>query len=427
MRAARAVSLLAIAAGLWAAESDARTIDRGRYLFTHVFTAGEGLGGRPLRDAPPVRRFAACSDCHRPPRDGEDPALHGGTLPPRRTPSLAGIGLVEELADGLRRRLLTLADRDRDGVITAMEAADRRAVLAVDPGRRGSPVVDLGRFDDADGDGRPDLNPAWTVWYLDAAGRRIAGADSLRGPGVVGYAVALSAFGQGEPWPRRAVVGTSLRAVIVGAFAHHAGLQADDPLLAREPLVDGWAETSPWGAPQVYAGPPPDPGVIRDAAGRSRDDPDGDGIAAELSATEIDAVEGFLHALPPPRAGPDALAASGRRIFDAIGCVRCHVADWSLTCHRVIRGIYSDLAYHDLGPGFHERQANGSLITAFRTAPLWNLAATVVYGHDGGSADIDAVIRRHGGEAQAATVAYRALPTAERGELIGFLRRLGGP
>ena len=43
------------------------------------------------------------------------------------------------------------------------------------------------------------------------------------------------------------------------------------------------------------------------------------------------------------------------------------------------------------------------------TEPLWGVGTTAPYGHDGRSITLDAVIRRHGGEAAGATRAYVGL------------------
>src|SRR5262249_25295291 len=54
-----------------------------------------------------------------------------------------------------------------------------------------------------------------------------------------------------------------------------------------------------------------------------------------------------------------------------------------------IRGVYSDFTHHDLGPAFHQMQFDGTIIKAFKTAPLWGVGSTAPYGHDGASLDLD--------------------------------------
>ena len=89
-----------------------------------------------------------------------------------------------------------------------------------------------------------------------------------------------------------------------------------------------------------------------------------------------------------------------------------------------VRDFYSDLKRHDLGPAFHERDFDGSMVTEFVTEPLWGVGSTAPYGHDGRSINLDAVIRRHGGEAEKSSSEYARLPDRERNDLIAFLQSL---
>src|SRR5205807_7935833 len=89
-----------------------------------------------------------------------------------------------------------------------------------------------------------------------------------------------------------------------------------------------------------------------------------------------------------------------------------------------IRGIYSDFKYHDVGQDFYQVQFDGSVIKQWRTTPLWGLGTTAPYGHDGASLDIDAVVRRHGGEALASRNAYVALTEDQRRQVGCFLQNL---
>ena len=81
----------------------------------------------------------------------------------------------------------------------------------------------------------------------------------------------------------------------------------------------------------------------------------------------------------------------------------------------VVENVFTDLKRHDLGPAFHERDFDGTRITSHVTEPLWGVGTTAPYGHDGRSMNLDAVIRRHGGEAEGVTRAYVGLaPTTRR-------------
>lgn len=71
--------------------------------------------------------------------------------------------------------------------------------------------------------------------------------------------------------------------------------------------------------------------------------------------------------------------------------------------------VFSDFKRHDLGPAFYEREYDGTLVTEFVTEPLWGVGSTAPYGHDGRSINLDAVIRRHAGEASASAAMYEDL------------------
>ena len=90
----------------------------------------------------------------------------------------------------------------------------------------------------------------------------------------------------------------------------------------------------------------------------------------------------------------------------------------------VVRNFYSDLKRHDLGPAFHEREFDGTVVTEFVTEPLWGVGSTAPYGHDGRSINLDAVIRRHGGEATESRVAYERLDEEGRQSIQAFLESL---
>jgi CxxC motif-containing protein (DUF1111 family) len=90
----------------------------------------------------------------------------------------------------------------------------------------------------------------------------------------------------------------------------------------------------------------------------------------------------------------------------------------------LVKNIFTDFKRHDLGPGFHERNYDGTIQKQLLTTPLWGVGSTPPYGHDGRSMTLEDVILRHGGEAQAARDAFAAAPARERSDLISFLNSL---
>src|SRR5215471_21108869 len=176
----------------------------------------------------------SCAICHNTPyRDGGA----GATIPKnggegRNTPHMFGAGLVEMIGLQLRLQALALADDNRDGWISLEEAKGKRCVIANVPAGIGGErvTIDCGSFEDKDGDGKPDLNPLFSIIYVDKNGKRLAQARDLRSPGVAGYTFEVQIFGFGHMnLAGRPPVSTTTRSFIATPFDIHSGLQAYDP------------------------------------------------------------------------------------------------------------------------------------------------------------------------------------------------------
>ena len=63
----------------------------------------------------------------------------------------------------------------------------------------------------------------------------------------------------------------------------------------------------------------------------------------------------------------------------------------------------------------------------WRTPPLWGVADSAPYLHDGRAKTLDSAIRWHGGEASRSVELYRSLPKESRRELLDFLDSLKAP
>jgi hypothetical protein len=424
----------------------------------------------------------SCAICHNTPyRDGGAGATiakNGGEG--RNTPHMFGAGLVEMIGQQIRLEALAIADTNRDGWISKAEARGKRCVVSNLPrGVAGDRAeIDFGRFDDLDGDGKPDLNPLFSIIYVDKNGKRLAGARDLRSPGVAGYTFEVQCFGFGHlALPGRPPVSTTLRSFIATPFDIHMGLQAYDPTTLNDPDGDGFAQVSNPGCLQCVTAAGKDLGRSRGPTGISLDDPDGDGYCEEISEGDLDVSEWYLLNHPAPARGPvTGEVRRGERLFKRIGCARCHVPDWHLPAANptardytrrcagdrrffeldvtyneeadrlegklvyladrrgglwlprrrayTVRGIYTDFKYHDLGKAFYQVQFDGSVIRRWRTSPLWGAGTTAPYGHDGASLTLHEVIRRHGGESLASRRAYTALSAVGRRAVVAFLESL---
>ena len=89
--------------------------------------------------------------------------------------------------------------------------------------------------------------------------------------------------------------------------------------------------------------------------------------------------------------------------------------------------LFSDLKRHDMGDRRSRRRAAAgrrSRARVFLTRPLWGLAETAPYLHDGRAPTVHDAIVLHGGEATAARDAYLALDEPGRASVRVFLTSL---
>jgi CxxC motif-containing protein (DUF1111 family) len=157
----------------------------------------------------------------------------------------------------------------------------------------------------------------------------------------------------------------------------------------------------------------------------------------DLTAQQCDQITAFVAALPRPierpwaDAGQRHAAARGRNHFDAIGCADCHVPQVGS-----VAGIYSDLLMHRMGSdlegsGSYNQQPDSpgsdSFPDEWRTPPLWGVADSGPWLHDGRAATLEQAIELHAGQAAGAAGRYRRLGQQEQGQLIAFLQSLRAP
>jgi hypothetical protein len=417
----------------------------------------------------------SCGGCHAMPyRDGgagTNFAKKSGLG--RNATHFFGSGIQEMLAWQIRQKMMQQIDVNRNNFVDLAELSADHVYITPAP-VLAAKAVDFGSPGDADGDGQPDLNNIFRIWFVDAGGQVLPDATSLDDPGVGGYNFILEVFGWGE---QRFNLNTTNRIFAWDPLVAHGGLEAHDPTTAFDPDNDGFSQVSNAGCQQSWVGHvPPDAGVNLNSVGLSLDDPDGDGSIHEISEGDLDMMEWYMVNSPRPGVGRQtADTAKGKRAFNRFGCADCHVSDWLIEAadpdnpdihkryngdlrafdldvryndfadrlegrlttlytvdregrHRpnrssfLVRGIGTDFKHHEMGPRLTDQQYDGGLVTAFRTGLLWGNGATgFPWGHDGKSMTIDDIIRRHGGEAQTATDAYTAASQDERESLIAYL------
>ena len=415
-----------------------RAIARGRQIFQRKFTSRQGLGPR-TGDGEGQIEFDgsigaglsdSCAACHGRPFGSAGSGGNVHTRPESRdAPHLFGLGVIEMLADEITGELRSV-----------------RAQAIALAAQQGSPVslplhakgISYGTIR-ASSDGTVDTS------------------------GVVGVNADLRVrpfFAEGRT--------ISIREFVAGAFNAEMGLEAFDPdLTAAAAHRD---VTTPAGMRLTGS----IDAIDASAATSDIDDPDGDGLRDEVPASLLDATEFYLLNYFRPGVGrATAQSNAGLVVFQGLGCSSCHVRSLvidhdrrvadvdtrydELRANRVfnalfatatplfssiddgsglptlkaprgqpfeVRGIFADFRRHDLGPAFHERNFDGSVTTMFMTEPLWGVASTAPYGHDGRSQTLEDVILRHGGEAASSRDAFVALNENRKAQLLAMLNTL---
>jgi CxxC motif-containing protein (DUF1111 family) len=136
-----------------------------------------------------------------------------------------------------------------------------------------------------------------------------------------------------------------------------------------------------------------------------------------------------------------ARVQKGHELFTKIGCADCHSEQLG-----PIAGIYSDMLLHDMGVELESSTGYyGSIIpqpsvpndkfavseqptpSEWRTAPLWGVADSGPYLHDGRAETLEESVDSHGGEASDVAARFKDLPAADRDALVAFLKTLRAP
>jgi hypothetical protein len=403
-----------------------RAISRGQKLFQRKWSREEGQGpavGDGRGDVNTVLAIGAgladsCAACHGRPRGA---AGFGGdvvTRPDSRdSPHLFGLGLKEMLGDEMTADLRAI----RSGAVAA--ARRQRRAVTVPLETKG---ISFGALT-----ARPD-----------------GSVNTAQVEGVEGDLRVRPFFHHGGEF--------SIRAFVVGALKDEMGLLVFDTDVAG--AAAGQRVVTP-------------SGMVLDGSLDRVPAPTGGG-AGDVPDAAVDFLEFYLLNYFKPGTGePTPFTHLGRRMFEQIGCSRCHVPDLQLARDRrvadvetvfdtirgifnrlfatarplygeihdhaghpsrkppllspvLVRGVFTDLKLHDLGPAFHERNYDGTIRTRFLTTPLWGVGSTPPYGHDGRSINLTEVILRHGGEAQAERDAFAALTPSLQGTILDFLSSL---
>ncbi len=198
-------------------------------------------------------------------------------------------------------------------------------------------------------------------------------------------------------------------------------------------------------------------------------DIDRDGSSVEVEAGMLTTMVAYLSQLEIPVVRPPrdeallSMFSVGEQLFDELGCGQCHrptlllskpvlelipaeaqfadrpairinvatdgehpkidPADGVGSAYKV--HLFSDLRRHDMGEKLTSGYKQGHLgKSIFLTRPLWGLASTAPYLHDGRAPTVHDAILWHGGEGQTARDLYLGLEDEEQQSLRVFLLSL---
>jgi CxxC motif-containing protein (DUF1111 family) len=169
-------------------------------------------------------------------------------------------------------------------------------------------------------------------------------------------------------------------------------------------------------------------------------------LKLDMDEDQCKLLTSFIGRLNPPvqRAPSDrTLPPWGYLVFESIGCATCHTPKLG-----AVNGLFSDLLLHDMGEASSDsatysgspsttrrsenladareqaRRSGMATPTEWRTPPLWGVADSTPYLHDGRAHSLDAAIRSHGGESAPTMTRYTRLAATDRRAVLTFLSSL---
>jgi len=152
----------------------------------------------------------------------------------------------------------------------------------------------------------------------------------------------------------------------------------------------------------------------------------------DFDASRLAGITAFLSFMSaPPRGLITDAALRGEALFAQAGCASCHTPlmktgpSTMAGLDQVDVPLYSDLLTHGMGSALDDRITEGAASgDRWRTPPLWGLRTRYFYLHDGRTSDLAMAIALHGGEARQSRDRFTALSSAQKADLLAFLRTL---
>ena len=158
----------------------------------------------------------------------------------------------------------------------------------------------------------------------------------------------------------------------------------------------------------------------------------------DMTSRQLDSLTTFCLTLERPElviprnSKEHSAVVRGRQVFSEIGCAECHTPDLG-----GVKGLYSDLCLHSIADPDHNGYvrepevplpSNIPAMNEWKTPPLWGVADSAPYMHDGSASTLEAAIEAHGGDAKHTREKFReGLNKKDRESLIAFLKALRAP
>jgi CxxC motif-containing protein (DUF1111 family) len=159
----------------------------------------------------------------------------------------------------------------------------------------------------------------------------------------------------------------------------------------------------------------------------------------DLDRKQFRSLVAFVKTLPKPVETGEA--PHGKELFSSIGCAICHVPNMG-----GVKGVYSDFLLYSLEDPFPKGGGGGGDYrepppqlqlparpeedpkpSEWKTPPLWGVADSAPYMHDGSAATLRDAILAHRGDAKNVTKKFLALNSFDQAALLSFLGTLRAP
>ena len=161
--------------------------------------------------------------------------------------------------------------------------------------------------------------------------------------------------------------------------------------------------------------------------------PKGDNLrgdtAFDLPMKRIEAIAFYLKNLKIPKS--TITQKKGERLFKNIGCVKCHIASFTLANGYNIKP-FTDMLLHDMGEDLSDaRDEFKATPREWRTPALWGIGKYKLASkqepellHDGRAKTVEEAILWHGGEAQKIKNDFMNLSRENRERIINYIKEL---